>query len=92
MKIGSNRSIKEPVVFWFIIHTMIAIRFKLFSETNGRKVSVDKNGREVDPILAFAKTQHFYAEGPDFLLSDLILYPLYSLIMNRFSKVILIQL
>ena len=57
------------------------------NDTNGRKVSVDKNGREVDPILAFAKTQHFYAEGPDFLLSDLILYPLYSLIMHRFSKV-----
>lgn len=56
------------------------------NETNGRKVSVDKNGLEVDPILAFARTQHFYAEGPDFLLSDLILYPLYSLIMHQFTK------
>ena len=63
-----------------------------FSGTNEKKVSVDKNGREVDPILAFAKTQHLYAEGPDFLLSDLIIYPLYSLIMHRFSKVIVINI
>ena len=67
-----------------------------FSEKNGGKVSV-VNGCEVDPtgcdpILAFAKTKHLYAEGPDFLLSDLIIYPLYSLIMHRFSKVIFISI
>ena len=64
------------------LHTMI---LGITDDGEGEVVQ-DKNGREIDPIIAFAKTQHLYAEGPDFLLSDAILYPYYYLIMSKFPK------
>ena len=50
---------------------------------NGAQVSVNSNGDKVDPIKTYAHSYHVYAEGPDFLLSDTILYPLYILLMAR---------
>jgi len=54
--------------------------------SNGAQVILDKNGVEVDPIITFAQSQHLYAEGPDFLLSDVILYPHYHLIIHLLPK------
>ena len=40
---------------------------------------------KVDPIILFAQSQHLYAEGPEYLLSDAIIYPHYYLIMKFIS-------
>ena len=53
---------------------------------------LDKNGVEIDPITIFAQNQHLYAEGPDFLLSDVILYPHYHLIIHLLPKETMINL
>ena len=53
---------------------------------------LDKNGVEIDPIITFAQNQHLYAEGPDFLLSDVILYPHYRLIIHLFPKETMVKL
>ena len=49
------------------------------------KTKVLEGGREVaedgeDPVLLFAKESHIYAEGPELLLSDLLLYPVFHLL------------
>ena len=53
---------------------------------------LDKNGVEIDPITIFAQNQHLYAEGPDFLLSDVILYPHYHLIIHLLPKETMLNL
>jgi len=42
----------------------------------------DAQGKDVDPILLYAQEQHLFAEGPDFLISDLLLYPCIYLIQS----------
>ena len=49
---------------------------------NYLQVSLDDKGRPIDPIYLYAQQQHIFAEGPDFLLSDAILYPQMYLIME----------
>ena len=49
------------------------------------KTRVVEGGREVaedgeDPVLLFAKESHVFAEGPELLLSDLLLYPVFHLL------------
>ena len=61
-------------------------------EENGRQVAFDENGAKVDPIVLFAQRQHIFAEGPDFLLSDSILYPHYYLIMQKIPEQTLSEL
>ena len=40
-----------------------------------------------DPIYEYARTQHLYAEGPDFLLSDVLLYPhFYLMLQTAFTQ------
>jgi len=50
--------------------------------------SLSKNveAKEEDPIYEYARTQHLYAEGPDLLLSDVILYPHFYLISEFCDK------
>ena len=45
-------------------------------------MSLDNQGQPTDPIYLYAQQQHLYAEGPDFLLSDAILYPQFFLVMK----------
>ena len=52
------------------------------------KTKVLEGGKEVaengeDPVLIFAKESHVFAEGPEMLLSDLLLYPVYHLLNLR---------
>ena len=46
------------------------------------QVSLDDSGKQTDPIYLYAQKQHLFAEGPDFLLSDALLYPQFSLVMK----------
>ena len=46
------------------------------------QVSLDDAGKQTDPIYLYAQKQHLFAEGPDFLLSDALLYPQFSLVMK----------
>ena len=48
--------------------------------------SFHQSGSQEDPIYEYARTQHLYAEGPDFLLSDIILYPHFYMVMNAKMK------
>ena len=45
-------------------------------------MSLDDAGKQTDPIYLYAQKQHLFAEGPDFLLSDALLYPQFSLVMK----------
>ena len=47
------------------------------------QVSIDEQGRSCDPIYLYAQKQHIFAEGPDFLLSDVVLYPQFYLGPNH---------
>lgn len=53
---------------------------------DGCQVSVDVDGVKVDPITMFARAQHLYAEGPDCLLSDVVLFPYYHLIFAKLGS------
>ena len=46
-------------------------------------VLVTKLGQEEDPVKEFARVNHVFAEGPNMLLSDLLLYPVYHLVNQR---------
>ena len=46
------------------------------------QVSIDEQGRSCDPIYLYAQQQHIFAEGPDFLLSDAVLFPQFYLVMK----------
>jgi len=38
------------------------------------------DGVKVDPISVYAKTEHVFAEGPELLLSDVMIFPIYYII------------
>lgn len=58
----------------------------LKSEIEGTaEIVVDTDGRKVDPITVYARTQHVFTEGPELLLSDLLLYPVYYLLQTRYD-------
>jgi len=49
-------------------------KHQTFVEGNSELV-LNEKGDKVDPISVFALEQHIYAEGPDLLLSDILIYP-----------------
>lgn len=46
---------------------------------------VNENGINVDPINIYAKTQHVFAEGPEMLLSDILIFPIVYLIDRKYG-------
>ena len=52
---------------------------KRMQQDSSEQIAVNENGENVDAILVFAQKQHLFAEGPDFLLSDALLFPLFYL-------------
>lgn len=59
----------------------------VISTVDGREMVLDEEtGQKVDPIHLFAKSQHLFAEGPDFLLSDAILYPHFFYLVQKYGK------
>lgn len=44
---------------------------------------VEEDGVRVDPINVYAKTQHVFAEGPEMLISDVMIFPIIFLIDQR---------
>lgn len=52
----------------------------------GKEIAFDNLGNKVDPIHLYAQSQHLYAEGPDFLLSDAIIFPYIFLLMEAKFK------
>ena len=50
-----------------------AIKNRTFVE-DGAELVVSETGEKVDPISLFAMEQHVFAEGPEVLLSDILLY------------------
>ena len=48
---------------------------------------VEENGVRVDPINVYAKTQHVFAEGPEMLISDVMIFPIIFLI-DRMAGII----
>ena len=44
---------------------------------------VEENGVRVDPINVYAKTQHVFAEGPEMLISDVMIFPIIFLIDQK---------
>jgi len=55
----------------------------LSTEQNGDyMVAKDSQGNMVDPIKIYSQDQHIYAEGPDLLISDILLYPCIYLVLQ----------
>ena len=55
---------------------------KKFDKTNPNEVKSESKDLKIDPIKSFALAQHVYAEGPDCVLSDLILFVHYYLVIE----------
>jgi len=53
---------------------------------NGVEVVVD-NGEKVDPIEVYARTEHVFAEGPEMLVSDILIYPIFFILHKKFNLV-----
>ena len=62
------------------------IKNRTFVE-DGAELVVSETGEKVDPISLFAMEQHVFAEGPEVLLSDILLYPSFYILGKRLGIV-----
>ena len=51
---------------------------------DGIEVVID-NGEKVDPIEVYARTEHVFAEGPELLISDVLIYPIFYLLEKKYK-------
>ncbi|XP_059082180.1 glutathione S-transferase C-terminal domain-containing protein homolog [Tigriopus californicus] len=60
----------------------------VFVERGCEKVLDSKSGQIIDAIQEFAQNQHIFAEGPDPLLSDVLLFPYFWLMRKLISDLL----
>lgn len=60
----------------------------VFVERGCEKVLDSQSGRKIDAIQEFAQNQHIFAEGPDPLLSDVLLFPYFWLMRKLVSDLL----
>ena len=53
---------------------------------NGIEVVVE-NGEKVDPIEVYARTEHVFAKGPEMLVSDVLIYPIFYILHHKYNLV-----
>eukprot|EP00088_Acartia_fossae_P025248 TRINITY_DN2606_c0_g1_i1.p1 TRINITY_DN2606_c0_g1~~TRINITY_DN2606_c0_g1_i1.p1 ORF type:complete len:598 (-),score=84.53 TRINITY_DN2606_c0_g1_i1:198-1991(-) len=58
------------------------VRKRMQKEKEKENLSPNSNG-DIDPILSYAKANHIFAEGPDLLVSDIMLFPCIALMVQN---------
>jgi len=51
---------------------------------NGIEVVIE-NGEKIDPIEVYARTEHVFAEGPELLVSDVLMYPIFYIMDYKYK-------
>jgi len=51
---------------------------------NGVEVMIE-NGEKVDPIEVYARTEHVFAEGPEMLVSDVLIFPIFYMLNLKYK-------
>jgi len=69
--------LKQPV-------RMHNIRRRMQADTKDKEVTGQSNDPSEDPIHSYARRCRVFAEGPEVLLSDVLLYPVFHLLASKY--------